>query len=90
MIHKPPEPKGEGCCCDHKSQSTVIYLLYSIISLALLLLNGSFYCKQGILLANMLGSLQGGHHLQKKTESMTFCDLSKNMPMGDKLKKLFK
>ena len=54
MIHKPPEPEGEGCCCDHKSQSAVIYLLYSIISLALLLLNGSFYCKQGMLLANML------------------------------------
>ena len=48
--------------------------------MALLLLNGSFYCKQGMLLANMLGSLQGGHHLQKKPRIYDFLWSHENMP----------
>ena len=51
MVHKPPEPEGEGCFMDHKSLSTVVYTLHSDWSLLLLVnTHGSFHCKQGMLL----------------------------------------
>ena len=95
MVHKPPEPEGSaqgwGLFMDHKSLSTVVYLLYSPLWLVCVIISkhtDSFHYKQGMLLVNMESSLQckegsyrkhhfitSGVYETESTESTTSCQI---------------